>query len=135
MKNIIKVLNLNIKRTAEENKILKTAIFSTTLLEIGIIVSIFKNRNDLIKFVLLAIIVFIICMVMLISIRLYETYIYINAYYFIYTVKEGDSLTAISEQFLPECNPWRTSEIIKMKNHIEKIYPEQKILIPFKKNS
>ncbi|AGK95427.1 LysM peptidoglycan-binding domain-containing protein [Clostridium pasteurianum] len=134
-KIIIKFLGLNIHKTDEENRTFRVGIVSTLLLETGIIFTLFKHRDDSsIKFILLAIIVAIICILMLISIRLYDVCIFLMANYIIYTVKKGDNLLTISEQFLPECNPWRTSEIIKNKNNIEEIlHPGQKILIPSKR--
>lgn len=133
-KIIIKFLSHDINKTDEENRTFRVGIFSTLLLEIGIIFTLFKDKNDSsIKFLLLAIFVAIIGILMLISIRLYDTYIFLRANYILYTVKKGDNLLSISEQFLPECNPWRTSEIIKSKNNIEEVlYPGQKILIPSK---
>lgn len=133
-KILIDLLGLNINKTTEENITFKVGIFSTLLLELGIIVTIFRNRDgNFMKFILLAIIIAIICVLMLISMRLYEIYIYLSADYILYTIKKGDTLLELSEQFLPECNPWRTTEIIKNKNNIDEIlYPGQKILIPTK---
>ena len=135
MKNtIIELLGLNINKTDEENRTFKVAILSTLLLESGIMITLFRHKDgSSIKFIFLFIIVAIICILMLISIRLYESYIYLSADYIIYTIKAGDNLLTISKQFLPECNPWRTAEIIKNKNHIsEMLHPGEQILIPIK---
>lgn len=133
MKKILtSLLGLNINRTAEENRTFKVGILSTLLLEIGIIFTLFRHGDsNSVKFVVLAIIVAIICILMLISVRLYETYVYLCADYILYTIKKGDTLLKLSKQFLPECNPWRTTEIIKNKNNIDEVlYPGEQILIP-----
>lgn len=134
-KILIELLGLNINKTNEENRTFKVGILSTLLLELGIITTLFRNRDgNSIKFILLIIIIAITCILMLISIRLYEIFIYLRADYIVYTIKTGDNLLSISEKFLPECNPWRTADLIKIKNNInETLYIGQKILIPTKK--
>ncbi|AJA46350.1 hypothetical protein CPAST_c02500 [Clostridium pasteurianum DSM 525 = ATCC 6013] len=134
MKNIFKILSFNINKTEEEKRTFKVGILSTLLLEAGIVVTLIRNdKHDSIKFIFLSIIIAIICILMLISIKLYEIYIFLSADYIIYTVRTGDNLITISEQFLPECNPFRTAYIIKIKNNIdESLYPGEQILIPIK---
>lgn len=134
MKNIFKLLNFNIDKTEEEKRTFKVGILSTLLLEAGIVATLIRNdEHDSIKFIFLSIIIAIICILMLISIKLYEIYIFLSADYIIYTVRTGDNLITISEQFLPECNPFRTANIIKIKNNIDKtLHPGEQILIPIK---
>ena len=62
---------------------------------------------------------------------IYELYIYFRAEYILYVVGNEDTLLGISEKFLPECNPWRTVEIIKNRNNIsDNIFEGEKLLIP-----
>lgn len=131
-KILIYLLGLNINKTAEENRTFKVGIISTLLLEFGIILTLFRHKDEnSVKFILLAIIIAIICILMLISIRLYELYVYLRADYILYTIKKGDTLLELSKQFLPECNPWITTEIIKNKNNIDEVlHIGEQILIP-----
>lgn len=136
MKNTVikELLNLNIKRTKEEKRACRVAFLSIMLFHIGILFDLIKNKStNLSTYFALSFAITAVCFFLLISIRIYEFFIYINANYIWYIIKDTDTLFTISKKCLPECNPWRTMKIIEVKNNItEEVYPGEKILIPVK---
>lgn len=135
MINLIKdLLNFKVKKTDEEKNAYKVAIISVIFFQIGILFDLYRNKAaNLHIYIILSFFITAVCFLLLISIRIYEFFIYINASYIWYVIRANDNLLAISKECLPECNPWRTMEIIKNKNNItEVVYPGEKILIPIK---
>lgn len=89
MKNFFNsVTHMNINNFNEENQTVLVTIISTVLLQIGIIFDLFKYKDsDSIKYLLLSFFIIVFSVIMLLSAKLYEFFIYHNAEYILYITK------------------------------------------------
>nr|WP_257674467.1 LysM peptidoglycan-binding domain-containing protein [Clostridium felsineum] len=91
------------------------------------------NRNHFLTYVFLSILTALLSILLIKLSSLYEYILLKRCELILYIVREGDSLISISNLCMPECNPWKTSSLIKKINHIENfIYIGQQIWIPMK---
>jgi hypothetical protein len=128
----MRLLFFKYPRTIEENRTLKVSLFCIALLEFAIIFSSIKQKNFyFVKGILISAIINIFFIFLMFFIRLYEFYICFSADYILYVVKEEDTLLKLSDEFLPECNPWITMDVIKKKNLLERdVICGDMILVP-----
>ncbi|MDP4143470.1 MAG: peptidoglycan-binding protein [Bacillota bacterium] len=125
-----------LQKTDEERHTFMVGIFSTLFFELGVFYELLKCKNihDIIRYIALGFLFIVICVLLILSSKIYEYYIFSSAEYVLYIVQKGDTLLELAKCYLPECNPSKTLEIIKLKNSIKgTINPGEAILLPTKK--
>lgn len=128
------LLYIKCPKTLEENETIKVGICCFILLECGVLFTIVKSHSHFMLYLPIASIIAFTYFFIFASIGIYEFYIYLRVEYVLYVVGNEDTLVKISKVFLPECNPWRTAELIKNKNNVnDPIFKGQKLLIPMRK--
>ncbi|AAK80841.1 hypothetical protein BJV85_000996 [Clostridium acetobutylicum] len=120
------------KKTPEEIRTINVALFSTLLLESGIICDFLRSRREhFLTYVFLSMVTVSISIFLILLWKFYEYLLLKRCELITYIVREGDSLIAISQTCMPECNPWKTASLIRNINNIKDfIYVGQKILVP-----
>lgn len=121
------------KKTPEERSTIIASTLSTSLLELSILYRLIELRQLNLCYIILFLIIFIFYILIFSWVSLYEFILLKTADFVIYTVKDGDTLLSISNEHFPECNPWKTSEVIMKKNNTKFISTGEKLLIPIKK--
>ncbi|WP_234122344.1 LysM peptidoglycan-binding domain-containing protein [Clostridium hydrogenum] len=121
-------------KTSDEKNTILVSILATSLLELGIICQIIQSKKITLSYVILFILVLVFSTSLNLSLKLYEFILLKRVEFILYIVKDGDTLFSLAEKYLPECNPWKTVELIKERNAISsQIYSGEKLFIPTKK--